>query len=642
MNKRLMKFLGLLLGIGILVCGLCVWYARTSDSSDITEKDYLEAARRLGRVPREAARVDTPKVTNPSRPIRLAIGGLGLPEDARNRQLGDLIVASLTSAGGVELVERQSLDKVLRESELSLSSFVRAKDAVRVGGLLRADWFLLGGFLSLGGTNSLVVRIVDSQSGVMRDIGVFPLVADDARVAEEIASFVRQHLQATSTAKPRTYLAVGAMEDLSFSDRQAALPTTLRSYLAAAYRESKITTLEREYADTLLQEMYLELAALTQSSRADEVRRIQPAFWLVDGYYQSYETASNEVQCVLQVTRIFGKSQTLQLRGRSVEELFQEIKTAIDASLAASGTRTIVPTKRSEISAQMVKGRETSPRVLEGLPTIAYPGNPDGSGARIRRRNLEEAIRAFQTVLLLDPENHEAEMRLAACEFDPLIHRVEDARNHCQHLVGTPTQDDWTGLARPAMAWSYLFDNTSEAARWFEAAAATCSDTNKVVVYRVEAAKLGAQAKQAAATDPGQKLKAAEALLLANVDDCAGLLRRKGWSDYAYPFITFMRTCRAEGVPGDDRLLALLPALKERNPDFVPYLVAAVMINLQQTNGVLVQEFEQSLEGCANHPDKVLGRTFTLSKCPPRSTRGVSARSALNSPPTPSGASRAG
>src|SRR5436190_23429805 len=107
-----------------------------------------------------------------SKALRLAIGSLGLTDDSQNGQLADLLTANLSGEKGLELVERQSLDKVLAELHLSLSHLVRASDAVRVGQLLRADWFLLGTPLKAGGSNSVVVRIVDARTGIMRDTGV--------------------------------------------------------------------------------------------------------------------------------------------------------------------------------------------------------------------------------------------------------------------------------------------------------------------------------------------------------------------------------------------------------------------------------------------------------------------------------------
>ena len=136
-----------------------------------------------------------------------------------------MLTAELTGAKGLELVERQSLDKVLREMAMNLSGLVRARDAVRAGKLLRAEWFLLGTTAKVNGRDSLVVRIVDARTGIMRDGTVFTSEGEPTRLAGELAAFVRQSRKAAAEARPRLYLAIGAFEDLSLNNRQAAFPS---------------------------------------------------------------------------------------------------------------------------------------------------------------------------------------------------------------------------------------------------------------------------------------------------------------------------------------------------------------------------------------------------------------------------------
>ena len=60
----------------------------------------------------------------------------------------------------------------------------------------------------------------------------------------------------------------------------------------------------------------------------------------------------------------------------------------------------------------------------------------DGVGnLPLRQRNLGEAIRAFETVLLLDPTNREAKLDLALCLRDPIINRVDDARRYYNEIL---------------------------------------------------------------------------------------------------------------------------------------------------------------------------------------------------------------
>jgi hypothetical protein len=279
MKPRFFALVGILLFVGLCVLWFANYYAASpAKLPAFSASDYRRDI--------EQPALATPTALDPSSQIRLAIGSLGLPDDAQNRQLGDLVIAKLTSLPGLELVERQALDAVLHEAELSLSGLVRAKDAVRVGKLLRADWFLLGTRSTSHGSNAIVARLVEARTGIMRDVGIFPFEQVTPQLAAQLGDFVRQCREAGTNAKPREYLALGAFQDLSVNNHQADLPTQLRTRLVAAYRGSEITLLEREYVDTLLKEVRLDLAGLTEDAGTNPVPRLQPAFWLVDGHYQ--------------------------------------------------------------------------------------------------------------------------------------------------------------------------------------------------------------------------------------------------------------------------------------------------------------------------------------------------------------------
>src|SRR5262249_3392828 len=147
----------------------------------------------------------------------------------------------------------------------------------------------------VNGTNVVVVRIVDALTGIMRDAGMFPSGIAAPALAARLAGFVKQARLDAANPSMKSYLAIGAFEDLSLNSRQATLPRELRSYLTAAYLGSTVTLLEREFVSTLLQELNLDLAGLTESSSSELARPMQAAYWMVEGYYQSYETTNLQV-----------------------------------------------------------------------------------------------------------------------------------------------------------------------------------------------------------------------------------------------------------------------------------------------------------------------------------------------------------
>ena len=216
-------------------------------------------------------------------PVRLAIGGLGVPDNDENGQLGDLVTVELTSAPGFQLVERRSLAAILHELNLNWSGFTRANDAVRVGKLLKADWFLLGTESKINATNFIVARVVDARTGIIRDAGVFLADESPTQLAADLALFLNQSRKDAASAKLRVFLALSAFEDLSINDRQADFSRQLRGYLTATFHGSGVTLLVRDYVEILLQEVRLDLAGLTEGGGSNPPTAMQSAYWMVSG-----------------------------------------------------------------------------------------------------------------------------------------------------------------------------------------------------------------------------------------------------------------------------------------------------------------------------------------------------------------------
>jgi hypothetical protein len=322
----------------------------------VTDKDLAEVVAKM-RGPSPAIQT-APERIEPGRRVRLAIGSIGLPTEQQSRNVSDLVLAQLNDAKGLEMIERQALDKVLGELQLSAAGLVRANDAVRAGKLLRADWFLLGTPATVNGTNVAVVRIVDARTGGMRDAAMIPSSTDAQTLASQLTAFVRQSRQDAANPRPKTYLAIGGFEDVSLNNRQAALPGELRSYLAAAYQgSSRVTMLEREFVNTLLQEMYLDLAGLTEGSATNAPRPMQAAYWMVDGYYQSYETTNLQVELVLNVRRMFGGNKQIELRDKTGEPFFRSVKAGIDRVIEQDKDA-LVFSRLTEVRSLLQNGRE--------------------------------------------------------------------------------------------------------------------------------------------------------------------------------------------------------------------------------------------------------------------------------------------
>jgi len=569
---------------------------------NINESDLYKAALKRGDAEPLPSTVLVP--LDLSQPVRLAIGSLGPADNYQNQQLGDLVTAELTGAPGFNLVERQSLAAILREMNLSLSGFVRAKDAVRAGKLLKADWFLLGTETKFNGTNAIMVRVVDARTGILRDAGVVAANQSPAKLAADVAAFARQSRQNAATAKTHVYLAIGAFEDLSVNNRQADFPTQLSGYLTAAYQGGYVTLLEREYVDTLLQEVRLDLAGLTEESDTNPPPPMQSAFWLVTGQYQSYETTNLQLELNLDVRRIFGKATHFTFRGLPGEEVGRKVKAAIDGVINQN-TDIITPTRMSEARAQMAVGRELAE--VDAFGGLKWSStmfqDTDNEALAKHLRNMAAAVRAFKTVLLLEPDHREAKLYLAVCLQDE--GQLDEARNYYREIVDDEVQDGWTGKAQRNLVESFYYEAPTETAAWFEAAERNATPAAAAFYHR-EAEKAAVQVVVAQGDSP-QAEALAERRLFDSIQSFKNVLQGKGGSySVDMGMGNYVKVFGSEHTTAAQKLVELLPKMKERAPDLELYLLAVVLTFQTDTNTPVAAEFQQALNDCIEHPEMVL------------------------------------
>jgi tetratricopeptide (TPR) repeat protein len=599
MSKRFWQAAGLMLACGLVAVIVLYWWP-LPHHGDITPEELRKARLALdGQAPQQPATLEPLPL---AQTVRLAIGSLGA-EPERNQSLADVVTANLTGTPGLDLVERRSLQKVLDELHLSLAGLVRASDAVAVGKLLRADWFLLGTTAKVGATNSLVLRLVDSRTGILRDAGVVPADGTQSVVAADIAGFVRQSRQRAAAAIPRICLAIGTFEDLSVNDRLRDLPAQLRGSLIAAYRNSPLTLLEREEVETLLEEVRLDLAGLTGATGTNAPRPMQSAFWLVNGRYQSFETANVQVEMDLDVTRVFGTTEHIALRDAPGEPMIRAVKDSIDQVMKRN-TAAIVPTRQSEVRLELGNGKDLLGKSGHGVPDLvflvpnSYISFDDQVVAR-HKRNVQEALRAFRTALLLEPTNREAKLYVATCLRDYTIQQPEEARSFYREVIDEPVQDKWTDIAERALVFSFDWRNAAEKAEWFTSVSGTATNSPGIEFYRREATAASAEAALKTAGPKAQQLGEAglwnsitNALLNPTV---AGPMGTEG----------FIKAFGNDSAAAGKRLAELYPEFKSRAPELAPYTMAAVITGQVDTNAPVIAEFQQTLTNLIQRPEQV-------------------------------------
>ena len=127
--------------------------------------------------------------------------------------------------------------------------------------------------------------------------------------------------------------------------------------------------------------------------------------------------ADPEVQLKLRVERVLGGQKSFMLQGKPEEQFFTRICETIEQAVRqpAAANPTAPPTRQGEIAALEARGQQLADyaptkNVLTRTLRLRTAQNPDKV-----MNALDEATRVYESILLLDPDNVAAKMRLAAC-----------------------------------------------------------------------------------------------------------------------------------------------------------------------------------------------------------------------------------
>lgn len=539
---------------------------------------------------------------------RLAIGTLGLTPESRNAALVDIVTSHLSAASGFDLVERRELNAVFKEASLGLSGVVRAKDAVRVGALLRAEQFLLGSSISVNGTNRLILRLVDARTGMIRSISVFRDNSTLEALAAEIAEFAREEIK-HPLQENRDFLAVGVMQNLGVNNRFSDFPAQLRGSVAAAL-SGKVTVLERDVISFLANEVRMDMAGLTDSEGKPS-RPMQFGFWIVDGFYQSYEIAEPEVQLRLRLERVLGGQQSFLIQGKPDEQYFAKICHTIEQAMKkpAEAGQPVPPTRKGEIEALEARARQLvdyrsigsqKPRINPRSIWIRTADNPDKM-----KNALNEATRVFESILLLDPENNAAKMQLAGC----LIH---DFRRLGEFTGGTPEQKaraadyfrevvatgdaEYADDARISLALSCGGIEGINLLHQFEVAAKEPAQKERFRYHRSDLLRLAEHRYPVEAVMP---------CLRAQLLDELADLKHSTNEPVKVSLDTVLFGYRFDPQIRERVINALLPELLEKFPDLRPHILLAASAEQTTADSPVTAQFFASLKECEEHPERV-------------------------------------
>lgn len=101
-------------------------------------------------------------------PVTVAVLNFDTAEEVpvgRGDDAATLLTALLSAGGDLELVERQALEKILSETELSLSGTISNDTAVAVGQLTGARILVTGRIFGAGKTNYVIAKVMSAENG---------------------------------------------------------------------------------------------------------------------------------------------------------------------------------------------------------------------------------------------------------------------------------------------------------------------------------------------------------------------------------------------------------------------------------------------------------------------------------------------
>jgi tetratricopeptide (TPR) repeat protein len=598
-RKRLLVLGGFVLVILAGWLGMEWWLSRP------VEGDFsAEVARITGDVPEAPV-----TVARRDGPVKLAIGPLGLAERGSDGAVADLLVAELSADTGFQLVERRDFARIMQEFELGAAGAIKPADAVKLGRLLGAEWFLLGSAYRSGTNASAVVRLVDAGSGIVRDLLVLRGGGSPVDAAGSLAALLRrQRTGAESAGKLPEFVAVGGFEDLSVRPRHAGVEAELRNHLTATLAAGPMIVLERELTRLLLEEIRLQQAGLIESTNPPP--RIQSTFWLVDGFWQSFDSVGDEIDLTLRVSRLGGAVGRKNLRASRGTALETAVASAMDGLLKQAQLAGVTrpATRKGEIRAQLAKGMERSGLTDEDLEARRWPiifprlrwNESENTTAR-RRENYLAAMQAFESVLLLDPGHAYGKLYLARCLVDPAVNQPREAQDLYRELLDDRVQSV-AESARLSLGYSYLLHGEARRSlEWFTGLQDKAPPERKSAYkYHIDWALSGLQEPTPATDSPFRKAKEERALL--------GVGEWRAQALAGKPFDSgmflgdFLRG-RAEGYDEGRRHLAEFAAkLFEAAPEIRPHLLIRVSELMIVTNNPFLGDLEKVLEEARKSP----------------------------------------
>jgi hypothetical protein len=598
-RRRILAYSGIL-AVALASWGAIQWWtSRLPDKLDFSE----EAARAGGNLP-EPAMAPTPR----SGPLRIAIGPLGSARESDDATVADLVAAELGKAEGYVVVERRELDRAIRELKLGTDGLLRRDGTLRLGRLVHADVFLIANASGEGAGGPVVARLVDAQSGIIRDLAVLGGAATPLERAARLSAFVRGGGKSDGEAPPNApvFLSVGGFADETTPRRMDGVEAELRTGLGAALASRGVSLLQRESTAMLHDELRMQRSGWIDSTNPPP--RFQTSMWVVDGFWQSVGAQGNEIELALRVRRIGGGVARRTIRAARGDAL---ATAAADATLELM--RGVKPwqaaTRKGEIQALLDRGADRAGfkdgvRAEFLFDRIQRFNDPFTDQDPALKPNLEAAIESFRSLLLLDPDHSEGRLYLAYCLADPAIHRTEEARSLLAELV-TDRSEKIALQASIGFGLTYAVeDEWLRAMAWFrDAKARAAVDWHQRSYQRL--IDLAERYVPKESVDTADHFRELETRLFKSIDSLVVASRTNNPRQYElYDGFRKFAEARNSGEYPEvrARILGILPKAVAHAPQMEHAILGQFLTTFPATNNPLLARYDELAVAAAKDP----------------------------------------
>jgi len=355
---------------------------------------------------------DSPQPKARQLPTLAVVTAVQEPAQQSHKNVEDLLMIELGNQSFLQLVDRQTLQAVMKEHAIALTNQADPKAATTLGKFAGADYLLYVLVVKDKASPQMTasVRLLEVATGQVKVDGQVPLsenlALSLAAVREKILAAVRPESQAAA----RLTVGIAALPNRSGTARSDTLGIELQKAIRARLcQQTWAVVLEREYPKVLLDEVNLTRTGLVADN---SIEALPPADFVVSGSMEDVDreyVPGKPWKVKLDLTlRLKGVINQIShtFRSDAIEAAADEIMQRIDEVRRQPMKPAAVPEKqlwRRQAMYLMPARCETWARAI--VPNF-FSSN---------QLNRMETIRAWQNVLLLDGDDTEAMTYLGVC-----------------------------------------------------------------------------------------------------------------------------------------------------------------------------------------------------------------------------------